>query len=192
MAHGTNNAKAMELRKRLRERLGELDHRVEKTSCDAFEHILYERMDTYFTQEQRLDELQLLLVQIKAELDQTLDLPGLKHLVGRLTFLEDHFEDINSALYNRPVRHSHSRFNFFRFFRQWQADATKGMGNEISSEADAYRELGIEIQSSLKEVRSAFRRLIKEFHPDRNDGDRSTEPKLRRLIAAYDYLKRRT
>src|SRR6266581_4258979 len=42
---------------------------------------------------------------------------------------------------------------------------------------------------TLTAVTRAFRQKAKELHPDSRDGDRSGEPKLRRLIAAYQYLK---
>lgn len=106
-----SHAKAMELRKKLRDRLGDLQNRVEKSSSEAFERVFHERMDTYFAQEERLDEMaQLLLqmaqllLQMTGEIDQTHDLDELKKIAGRLNFLEDHFEEIDSQLYNRPMR----------------------------------------------------------------------------------------
>ena len=39
------------------------------------------------------------------------------------------------------------------------------------------------------EVKIRFKSLVKRHHPDANNGDRSTEDKLREIIQAYNYLK---
>lgn len=191
MAKDNNHAKAMELRKKLRDRLGDLQNRVVKSSEEAFEQVFHERMDTYFAQEERLDEMALLLSQMTGEIDQTADLDELKKLAGRLNFLEDHFEEIDSQLYNRPMRRRNGRFNLFEFLRQWESGQTPGTRNEINNEAEAYQELGMDPGSSMKSITAAFRRLVKELHPDRHGGDRSTEPKLRKLVAAYEFIKKK-
>ena len=38
-------------------------------------------------------------------------------------------------------------------------------------------------------MRTAFKALVKQHHPDTNGGDRSTEDRLRDIIQAYKYLK---
>ena len=190
MAYDPNRSEAMELRKKLRDRVEELNHRVEKCSVEALERVFYERMDTYFAQEERLEEMAQLLVQIFDEVDQAQDLNRLRRISERLAYLEDHYEQIDSVLYDRPARPRQNRFNFFKFFQQRQAN-TSGVHNEISNEAEAYRELGLETHSSMKDVKVAFRHLIKQLHPDRHHGDRSTEPQLRKLVAAYEFIKKR-
>jgi DnaJ-domain-containing protein 1 len=190
MAYNHSRFEAMELRRKLRDRVEELNLRVKKCSVEALERVFYERMDTYFAQEERLEEMSQLLIQIFDEVDQEQDINRLKRIAERLTYLEDHYEQIDSVMYDRPARPRQNRFNFFKFFRQWQAD-TSGAKNEINNEAEAYRELGLETHSSLKEVKVAFRRLIKQLHPDRHQGDRSTEPQLRKLVAAYEFIKKR-
>ena len=70
----------------------------------------------------------------------------------------------------------------------WEVQTAEGW---VSSEAEAFRELGLESGTSLKSVKAAFRKLVKELHPDKRGGDRSTEPRLRRLVAAYQFLRRK-
>ena len=183
--------KALELRKKLRGRVDELRKRVEKSASEAFERVYHERMDTYFAQQDRLEEMELLLLQIPEEITRTQDLDGLKRLSNRLNFLEDHFDEIDSEMYNRPARPRYGRFNLFDFLRQWTGQSSNGCSDEIMSEDEAFRELEVEPGSSLKTVKAAFRRLIKELHPDVRGGDRSTEPKLRKLVAAYESIKKR-
>jgi len=191
MAKDNNRARAMELRKKLQNRLCDLQNRVEKSASEAFERVFHERMDTYFAQEDRLDEMTVLLSQMTGELDQADDLEELKKLAGRLNFLEEHFEEIDSQLYDRPMRRLKGRFNLFEFLRQWETGQTPGIRNEINSEAEAYRELGVEPGAGLKSVTAVFRRLVKELHPDRRGGDRSAEPKFRKLVAAYEFIKKK-
>jgi tetrahydromethanopterin S-methyltransferase subunit G len=192
MAKDNSRPRAMELRKKLLDRLGDLQNRVEKSLSEAFERVFHERMDTYFSQEERLDEMAILLSQMTGELDQAVDLEELKKLAGRLNFLEEHFEEIDSQLYDRPIRRRNGRFNLFEFLRQWETGQSPGTRNEINSEAEAYQELGIDPGASLKSVTAAFRRLAKELHPDQRGGDRSAEPRLRKLVAAYEFIKKKT
>ncbi|HEY4485032.1 MAG TPA: DnaJ domain-containing protein, partial [Nitrospiria bacterium] len=81
------------------------------------------------------------------------------------------------------------------FLRQWQGSGSEGGGasgeGEIGDERQAFRELGVEPGAALQTVTKAFRRLVKELHPDRRNGDRSAEPRLRRLVAAYEFIKKR-
>jgi curved DNA-binding protein CbpA len=41
----------------------------------------------------------------------------------------------------------------------------------------------------MAKVTAAFRRLAKQLHPDARGGDRSQEPQLRKLVAAYQFIK---
>jgi hypothetical protein len=191
MTKDNSRAQAMELRKKLLDRLGDLQNRVEKSLSEAFERVFHERMDTYFAQEERLDEMALLLSQMTEELDQAVDLEALRKLAGRLNFLEEHFEEIDSQLYDRPMRRRNGRFNLFEFLRQWETGRSPGTENEINSEAEAYQQVGIDPGAGLKSVTAAFRRLVKELHPDRRGGDRSAEPRLRKLVAAYEFIKKK-
>jgi DnaJ domain len=192
MAPANEHFKSMEFRKKLRDRTLELQRRVEKSSCDALEKVFYERMDTYFTQEGRLDELEKLLVLLSEEIHETEDVPGLKRLAERLNYLETHFEEIDSVLFDRPVRLRSTRFDFFKFFRQARGQAFEDLKGEFGSPAEAYGELGLQESCTFREVKTAFRTHVKRLHPDSNNGDRGNEPKLRRLVAAYEYIKRRS
>lgn len=52
-----------------------------------------------------------------------------------------------------------------------------------------YQLLGIPDTATVNEIKSAFRRLAKAYHPDRHPGSRTHEEKFKRLSAAYDVLK---
>ena len=157
----------------------------------SLDRLFSEAQDTYFQYEEQLEELDRLLSTILAEADRTADKGEVKRLFERLAFLEDRFEEIDSSLRGRPMR-PRRRFSFFNFFRNWQESGTAGspVQSEVSSTAEAYQILGVEAGSTLSAVTAAFRRSVKAMHPDVRGGDRSAEPALRKLIAAYQMIKR--
>jgi hypothetical protein len=56
-------------------------------------------------------------------------------------------------------------------------------------EAKAFETLGLELPASNDDVKRAYKRLLKENHPDLNKGDRACEERLQAVIAAYNTLK---
>ncbi len=54
---------------------------------------------------------------------------------------------------------------------------------------DYYDVLGIKRGASDADIKSAFRRLAKELHPDRNPDDASSEQKFKEINEAYEVLK---
>lgn len=54
---------------------------------------------------------------------------------------------------------------------------------------DCYEVLGIKKTASEKEIKSAYRKLAKKYHPDANQNDKSAADKFRELSEAYDILK---
>ncbi len=54
--------------------------------------------------------------------------------------------------------------------------------------ADSYRLLGLRNGASTAEVKSSYRRLARQFHPDFNPGNKQAEDKFIKLTQAYHYL----
>jgi molecular chaperone DnaJ len=52
-----------------------------------------------------------------------------------------------------------------------------------------YETLGVPRGASDQDIKSAFRRLAKDCHPDRNNGDKGAESKFKELNEAYEALK---
>jgi hypothetical protein len=180
-------------RQTLRQRIQEVRERVQEGLSYAFDRLLHERMDTYFLMEERLEEFERLFSTLAQEIDFTADVTSFQRLEERFYYLEDSFEELDSELRGRPARRRQGRFNFFNFFRQWQSEHEEKHGqsaSEILDAAEAYQILGLAMGSDLKSVTAAFRRLVKGLHPDARDGDRSQEPRLRKLVAAYEFIKR--
>nr|BAL54757.1 curved DNA-binding protein [uncultured Chloroflexota bacterium] len=53
---------------------------------------------------------------------------------------------------------------------------------------DYYRILGIDRNASAEEIRQAYRKLAKQYHPDRNPGDKAAEEKFKEINEAYQVL----
>src|ERR1700676_3566664 len=57
-----------------------------------------------------------------------------------------------------------------------------------TTKQDYYELLGISRKATQKEVRQAYRKLARKYHPDLNPGDKSSEEKFKQVQEAYDVL----
>src|SRR5215510_12044502 len=53
---------------------------------------------------------------------------------------------------------------------------------------DLYIVLGVEQSASESDIKRAYRRLARRFHPDINPGDRTAEARFRQILEAYETL----
>jgi len=57
-----------------------------------------------------------------------------------------------------------------------------------TTKQDYYELLGVPRKAGAKDIRAAFRKLARKYHPDLNPGDKSSEDKFKQLQEAYDVL----
>ena len=53
---------------------------------------------------------------------------------------------------------------------------------------DYYETLGVQRGADTEEVRKAYRKLARKYHPDLNPGDKSAEDRFKNVQEAYDVL----
>ncbi|MXX18659.1 MAG: J domain-containing protein, partial [Dehalococcoidia bacterium] len=51
-----------------------------------------------------------------------------------------------------------------------------------------YETLGVSRSASEKEIRSAYRKLARRYHPDVNPNDKGAEERFKEIQGAYDVL----
>ncbi|HEV8540434.1 MAG TPA: J domain-containing protein [Nitrospiraceae bacterium] len=173
----------------MRRRIEDLKRKTEDSLDFAIEHMMQERVDTYFKVEEGLEEIDRTLILIEEELMQVEEQTAAHRLEARLEFVEDRFEEFDSEIRQRP-RRRRRKINLSDFFKAAGGGGDPaGTRGEINSMAEAFTALGLEHGCSMATVTAAFRQRAKKLHPDVRKGDRSSEPELRRIIEAYQYLK---
>ena len=69
------------------------------------------------------------------------------------------------------------------------ADAKPETRKVFNAERKALQVMGLTGSATTEEIKSKYKALVKQHHPDANGGDRSTEDRLIEIIKAYNYLK---
>jgi molecular chaperone DnaJ len=58
----------------------------------------------------------------------------------------------------------------------------------MAERPDYYKELGVGKNASDEEIKKAYRKLARKYHPDRNQGDKQAEERFKRISQAHDVL----
>ncbi len=180
-----------EIRKRLNRRIKIFYGYIEQSLNYGLDHLFEDRVDEYLRFESKVEDILRVVGVIVAELEAANDLSGLRRLESRLDYIEDQFDDLDAEIRGRRRRRRRkpSLFDFFKKATGGAGDNPDGVRSEISSLAEAYKALGLAPGTNQREITTTFRNRIRDLHPDARGGDRSAEPLLRKLIAAYQYLK---
>src|ERR1700720_722315 len=57
---------------------------------------------------------------------------------------------------------------------------------------DFYDVLGVKRDASEEDIKKSYRKLARQYHPDRNPGDKQAETKFKEIQEAYDVLSDET
>lgn len=171
-------------------RITQLRAQTEQSLDFAVETMFLERVEAYLRVEEGLMEVDRMLAVVAEEVEDIVELNTAQRLESRLEFIEDRFEEFESEIRQRP-RRRRSKINLFNFFKAAAGGGGDPMApaGEVRSAVQAFEILAVEFGSSLSVVTRAFRDRAKKLHPDSRNGDRSSEPELRKIIEAYQYLK---
>jgi molecular chaperone DnaJ len=58
----------------------------------------------------------------------------------------------------------------------------------MASRTDHYKTLGVARNASPEEIKKAYRKLARQYHPDRNPGDKKAEERFKEISQAHDVL----
>src|SRR5918912_4525045 len=53
---------------------------------------------------------------------------------------------------------------------------------------DPYKVLGVDKKASAEDIKKAYRKLARQYHPDRNPGDKAAEERFKEVQQANDIL----
>ncbi len=180
-----------EIRKRLNRRIKIFYGYIEQSLNYGLDHLFQDRVDEYLRFESKVEDILRVVGVIVDELEAANDLSGLRRLESRLDYIEDQFDDLDAEIRGRRRRRRRkpSLFDFFKKATGGADGDPSGARGEINSLSEAYEALGLAPGTSQREITTTFRNKIRDLHPDARGGDRSAEPLLRKLIAAYQYVK---
>src|ERR1700680_4236621 len=58
----------------------------------------------------------------------------------------------------------------------------------MATRTDPYATLGVDRKATPEEIKKAYRKLARQYHPDRNPGDKKAEEQFKEVQEAYDIL----
>src|SRR2546429_6807014 len=58
----------------------------------------------------------------------------------------------------------------------------------MATRPDYYKTLGVDKKATPEEIKKAYRKLARKYHPDRNPDDKQSEARFKEVSQAYDVL----
>ena len=116
---------------------------------------------------------------------------------------QDEIEDFlrSDLIWHRPTQQFGSSDNFFNIlwnnalndkfnFFKHEKSINKLNRKELSEkDKDAFKIMGLDLNTDWPSIRKKFKILVKKFHPDKNAGNKEFEDKLKKITLAYSRVK---
>jgi len=177
-------------KQRMRRHLARLTRAVQEDRSTCLDKQEEMPPETFLHLDEQLEKIESLFNTISIQIDDVETLIETSRCAERMAFVEDRLDEAEAELYRRPRRRRRPGPDFARLFGFTQNSRTDATAEEgIPSLSAAYQILGLETESDSMSVTRAFRRFVKECHPDTRGGDRSGEGDLRRALAAYQMIR---
>lgn len=78
----------------------------------------------------------------------------------------------------------------FRLFEERQSGRPQPRKRKLKTlEAKAFDTMGLAANATSNDIKTRYKDLVKQHHPDANGGDRGSEERFREVIQAYQLLK---
>src|ERR1700694_2904248 len=58
----------------------------------------------------------------------------------------------------------------------------------MATRPDYYKTLGVDKKATPEDIKKAYRKLARKYHPDRNPGDKDAEARFKEISQAHDVL----
>lgn len=58
----------------------------------------------------------------------------------------------------------------------------------VAPQVDLYERLGLQPEADSREIKTAYRKLSQQYHPDKNKGNEASLAKFREVAEAYEIL----
>ncbi|MHB8492569.1 MAG: DnaJ domain-containing protein, partial [Solirubrobacteraceae bacterium] len=58
----------------------------------------------------------------------------------------------------------------------------------MAARPDYYKALGVDRKASAADIKKAYRKLARQYHPDRHGGDKQAEERFKEISSAHDVL----
>jgi len=107
----------------------------------------------------------------------------------------------SDATWHRPTQKFGSADNFFnilwnnalsdkfKIFNDEKINNTHNIRNLSEKDRDAFIIMGLESNADWTIIQKKFKTLVKKFHPDKNQGNKEYENKLKKITLAYSHLR---
>lgn len=192
MVHGEDAKRFIRRKKDLKHHLTRMRAALPEAFDRAFDRYFDGEALTWLKVEEKLIRFESLISKLDIEVDQSNSMAMLRQVAGRINYIADQVDELESVIYKRGRRRSRFPFNLSDFFKYASQDRKNGSSaswKEICSLSEAYETLELEEGCILSQVTASFRRFAKKYHPDARGGDRSDEKHLRRVVEAYQMIR---